>query len=118
MTIKGLFIIVSFVCMSFLLASPSNAMTASEETASPPGKEETHPQLKSEGAKAAVVAALSITVQNIVLAGIDDKNVYAADGRTFPISSGTKIIRNLGESRIRIAELVFRGGSLISVVIK
>lgn len=57
-------------------------------------------------------------VFNIVLAKIDDEFVYAQDGRQFRRSSRTRIIRNLGSSKMRIAQLTFHGDTLIRVVIK
>ena len=57
-------------------------------------------------------------VINIVLVKIDDEFVYAQDGRKFQRSPGTRIIKNLGSSKMRIAELFFHGDTLLRVVIK
>lgn len=102
------------LCITLMTTVSSHAITAMDVTI--PSNKETSAQDPSR--KAEVVHASAMTVVNIILAGIDDKYVYAEDGRTFPISSTTRVIKNLGESRIRIAELVFLGGSLISVHVK
>jgi len=57
-------------------------------------------------------------VINIILVKIDDQFVYAQDGRKFQLSPRTRIIRNLGSSKMRIAELAFHGDTLVRVVIK
>lgn len=57
-------------------------------------------------------------LMNIVLAKIDDEFVYAQDGRKFQRSPRTKVIRNFGGSKLKIAELSFHGDTLVRVVIK
>ena len=70
------------------------------------------------GSARTVTAVSYFTVENIILQKIDQGMVYSADGRTFPLSSGTRIIRNIQDSKMRVAELMFINGVLISVLIR
>ncbi len=107
------------VCITFLATAHSYAITATDVTDltnKEASVKETSAQQASK--QTDVVRRSGVTILNIILTGIDNNYVYAEDGRTFPISPHTRIIKNLGGSRIRIAELVFRGDTLISVHIK
>lgn len=58
-------------------------------------------------------------VVNIILDKIESGVVYSQDGRTFHMTSTTEVINNTqGNSKLRIAELIFMQGMLVSVHIK
>lgn len=58
-------------------------------------------------------------VLNIILDKIEGGFVYSQDGRRFQMTSTAKVIDNAqGKSKIRIAELIFIQGMLVSVHIK
>lgn len=58
-------------------------------------------------------------VVNIILDKIESGVVYSQDGRTFQMTSTTEVINNTqGNSKLRIAELIFMQGVLMSVYIK
>lgn len=59
-----------------------------------------------------------IKVIGIFVKSIDDQYIYSEDGKKFPISSQTRIIKNIQKSNRRIAELVFNGETLVGIVIK
>ena len=58
-------------------------------------------------------------VINIVVDKIEDGVIYSKDGRTFQITSATKVVNNAGKATaLRTAELVFQNSSLVTVIIK
>jgi hypothetical protein len=60
-----------------------------------------------------------IEVVNIVLDNIEGRTVSAKDGRQFDMTGSTKVIQNIQPaSSMRIAELVFEDGVLVTVTIK
>lgn len=107
------------VCITFLALAHSYAITATDVTDATNRETPTGGTSGQQVSKQThLIRTPGITILNIILTGIDDNYVYAEDGKTFPISPTTRIIKNLGSSRIRIAELVFRGDTLMSVHIK
>ena len=64
-------------------------------------------------------AEKKLEVVNVVLDKIEGRTVFAKDGRQFEMTGSTQIIQNVNPaSSMRIAELVFEGGALITVTIK
>lgn len=98
-----------------VFAAPLWGMQAASSTSEP----QSILQGKSAGTgTAGTVRVPQISVVNIVLKSIDGQNVYADDGRVFPLESRTRIIRNIQACSMRIAELTYKNGVLYAVEIK
>lgn len=71
------------------------------------------------GMRSSVTVQTQRTITNIVLDKMENGIIYSKDGRKFIITGSTKIFENINpESKMRLAELVFENGSLVSVNIK
>ncbi len=58
-------------------------------------------------------------VVNIIVESMDKNFIYAKDGSQYAINSDVKIIHNThSRTKMKIAELHFKGGRLMSVIIK
>lgn len=57
------------------------------------------------------------TSVGIVLKSMDASKVYAADGRVFPLTSSTIVTHERAGSRMPTAQLFFRNGVLVQVII-
>lgn len=109
-------------------AAPAKTKGTTQTTATQPGKATVSGATRSSGAgqtktpssesTRATTAASTFTVESIILDKIDQSVIYSVDGRTFPLSSSTRIIRNIQDSKMRVAELMFRNGVLVTVVIR
>ncbi len=97
----GLLILV-LVCQSFLF---NNLFAFQSQTTTPDAIHGRHGKERQ--------------VVNIVLDKIENGIIHSRDGRTFQISSTTKIVNNANPSTsMRLAELTFENGLLVNVTIK
>lgn len=100
-------------CFFILAGSSSHAVTREDEPAKPQqaGASKVAPSGKA-------IKTPEFVVTSILFDGMDDNYIYSQDGRKFARSHETKIIRKHEKSKLRTAQLFFRDGTLISVVIK
>jgi hypothetical protein len=60
-----------------------------------------------------------INVINIIIDKVENGTIYSKDGQAFAITDSTQIINNhISESNMKIGELFFKNGKLITIVIK
>lgn len=92
-----------FCCMLLACASSAVAVTAQNEIAEAPS------QAQEAG----------MTVSHIVFDRIEGGTLYSKDGRSISLSSDTRVVdRRSPRARTSTAELVFKGGRLLSVTIR
>jgi hypothetical protein len=60
-----------------------------------------------------------INVINIMIDKIENGTIYSKDGQAFVVTDSTQIINNYtSESNVKVGELFFKNGKLITIIIK
>lgn len=110
------FLRIIIVQLAFMFCLSSTASAVQGESLGSPAS------AKRDSTKAGAATQQSDRkVLNIVIDKIENGNIYTKEGKVYQMSSGTKTIDNsktVAGTKQRIAELVYDGGTLVSVTIK
>ena len=103
--------VILFFCCPIFFCDATSAFQAQSAAPAMNAQKQTTNQKRPPVAQREVV--------NIVVDKIEDGVIHSKDGRTFQMTSATKVVNNANKAtKMRTAELVFENSSLVSVTIK